>query len=73
MFVFCIGMLIAYYITAELTNSVYGMTFLWVGRVFDLLTGVCCPDLDEQRKRASWHDHLIWHFACGLDGFNGDI
>lgn len=38
-FVFCIGMLITYYITAELTNSVYGMTFIYGWVAFS----VCSP------------------------------
>lgn len=38
-FVFCIGMLITYYITAELTNSVYGMTFIYGWATFS----VCSP------------------------------
>lgn len=38
-FAFCIGMLIAYYITAELTNSVYGMTFIYGWAAFS----VCSP------------------------------
>ena len=28
-FVFCIGMLITYYVTAELTNTMYSMTFIY--------------------------------------------
>lgn len=39
MFVFCIGMLIAYYITAELTNSVYSMTFIYGWAAFS----ICSP------------------------------
>lgn len=38
-FVFCIGMLITYYITAELTNSVYSMTFIYGWAAFS----VCSP------------------------------
>ncbi len=38
-FVFCVGMLIAYYITAELTASVYGMTFIYGWAVFS----ICSP------------------------------
>lgn len=38
-FVFCIGMLITYYITAELTNSAYGMTFIYGWAAFS----VCSP------------------------------
>ena len=38
-FLFCIGMLITYYITAELTNSVYGMTFIYGWAAFS----VCSP------------------------------
>ena len=38
-FVFCIGMLITYYVTAELTNSVYGMTFIYGWAAFS----VCSP------------------------------
>lgn len=38
-FVFCIGMLITYYITAELTASVYGMTFIYGWVAFS----VCSP------------------------------
>lgn len=38
-FVFCIGMLVTYYITAELTNSVYGMTFIYGWAAFS----VCSP------------------------------
>ena len=38
-FVFCIGMLITYYITAELTSSVYGMTFIYGWAAFS----VCSP------------------------------
>ena len=38
-FVLCIGMLITYYITAELTNSVYGMTFIYGWAAFS----VCSP------------------------------
>ena len=40
-FVFCIGMLITYYITAELTNSVYGMTFIYAWTAFS----ICSPVL----------------------------
>lgn len=38
-FVFCVGMLITYYITAELTSSVYGMTFIYGWTMFSL----CSP------------------------------
>lgn len=38
-FVFCIGMLITYYVTAELTSSVYGMAFIYGWAVFS----VCSP------------------------------
>ncbi len=38
-FVFCIGMLITYYITSELTNSVYGITFIYGWAAFS----VCSP------------------------------
>ena len=38
-FLFCVGMLITYYITAELTNSVYGMTFIYGWVAFS----VCSP------------------------------
>lgn len=38
-FVFCIGMLITYYVTAELTNSVYGMTFIYGWVAFS----ICSP------------------------------
>lgn len=38
-FVFCIGMLITYYITAGLTNSVYSMSFLYGWASFS----VCSP------------------------------
>lgn len=38
-FVFCIGMLITYYITAELANSVYGMTFIYGWAAFS----ICSP------------------------------
>lgn len=38
-FVFCIGMLITYYITAELSQSVYGMTFIYGWAAFSL----CSP------------------------------
>ena len=40
-FVFCIGMLITYYITAELTNSVYGMTFIYGWAAFSVCSPVC--------------------------------
>ena len=39
-FVFCIGMLITYYITAELTSSVYGMTFIYGWAAFSLCSPV---------------------------------
>lgn len=39
-FVFCIGMLITYYITAELTNSVYGMTFIYGWAAFSIFSPV---------------------------------
>lgn len=38
-FVFCVGMLITYYITAEVTSSVYGMTFIYGWAAFSL----CSP------------------------------
>ena len=38
-FLFCIGMLIAYYITADLTNGVYSMTFIYGWAAFS----VCSP------------------------------
>ena len=38
-FVFCIGMLITYYITAELTNNVYSMTFIYGWAAFS----ICSP------------------------------
>jgi len=38
-FVFCIGMLITYYITAELANSVYSMTFIYRWAAFS----ICSP------------------------------
>lgn len=38
-FVFCIGMLITYYITAELSDNVYGMTFVYGWATFS----VCSP------------------------------
>ena len=39
-FVFCIGMLITYYVTAELTSSVYGMTFVYGWAAFSLCSPV---------------------------------
>lgn len=39
-FLFCIGMLITYYLTAEVTNSVYGWTFIKGWAVF-----ACCSPL----------------------------
>ena len=39
-FVFCIGMLITYYITAELTNSVYSMTFIYGWAAFSVCSSV---------------------------------
>lgn len=39
-FVFSIGMLITYYITAELTSSVYGMTFIYGWAAFSLCSPV---------------------------------
>lgn len=39
-FVFCIGMLITYYITAELTSSVYSMTFIYGWAAFSLCSPV---------------------------------
>lgn len=39
-FVFCIGMLITYYITAKLTSSVYGMTFIYGWAAFSLCSPV---------------------------------
>lgn len=39
MFVFCIGMLITYYVTAEMTNRVYGMSFIYGWATFS----VCSP------------------------------
>ena len=37
-FTFCIGMLITYYITAELTNSVYGWTYIKGWTIFACLS-----------------------------------
>lgn len=37
-FPFCIGMLITYYITAEVTNAVYGMSFIYGWTVFSILS-----------------------------------
>lgn len=37
-FSFCIGMLVAYYITAELTSSVYSMLFIYGWTVFAFLS-----------------------------------
>lgn len=39
-FVFCIGMLITYYVTAELTASVYGMTFIYGWAAFSVCSSV---------------------------------
>ena len=39
-FSFCMGMLPAYYLTAELTSSVYSMSFIYGWTVFALLTPV---------------------------------
>ena len=39
-FIFCIGMLITYYITAELTSSVYGMPFIYGWAAFSLCSPV---------------------------------
>ena len=39
-FLFCIGMLAAYYITAEVTSSIYGMTFVYGWIAFSLLSPV---------------------------------
>ena len=39
-FVFCIGMLLTYYITAELTSSVCGMTFIYGWAAFSLCSPV---------------------------------
>ena len=39
-FVFCIGMLITYYITAKLTNSVYSMAFIYGWVAFSLCSPV---------------------------------
>lgn len=37
-FSFCIGMLLTYYITAELINSVYSLTFIWGWVIFSLFS-----------------------------------
>ena len=39
-FLFCIGMLTAYYITAELTSSIYSMSFVYGWALFSLFTPV---------------------------------
>lgn len=39
-FVFCVGMLITYYITAKLTASMYGMTFVYGWAAFSVCTPV---------------------------------
>lgn len=38
-FPFCLGMLLTYYITADLTNSIYGLTFIKGWTIFSL----CSP------------------------------
>ena len=39
-FMFCVGMLISYYITAEITNSVYGMRFIYGWIVFSIFSPI---------------------------------
>ena len=39
-FLFCVGMLITYYITAEVTDSVYGMSFVYGWAAFSLCSPV---------------------------------
>lgn len=39
-FMFCVGMLITYYITAEVTDSVYGMSFVYGWAAFSLCSPV---------------------------------
>lgn len=39
-FLFCIGMLITYYVTAELSHSIYGMTFIYGWSAFSLCSPV---------------------------------
>jgi len=39
-FLFCIGMLITYYITAEITNSVYSMTFIKGWSIFAFISPI---------------------------------
>lgn len=37
-FIFCVGMLITYYLTAEITNAIYGWTFIKGWTIFTLFT-----------------------------------
>ena len=39
-FLFCIGMLLTYYVTAEITNSVYGLTFVKGWTIFACISPI---------------------------------
>ena len=53
-FLFCIGMLITYYLTAHITHSVYGWAFIkGVDFVCLCFTCICIFHLDDKRKRVS--------------------
>ncbi len=50
-FLFCIGMLLTYYITAELTTSVYSMTFICGWIIFSLFSPLFAYITWYSRKR----------------------
>ena len=50
-FSFCIGMLLTYYITAELTNSVYSLTFIWGWVFFSIFPLIA---------------YITWYSRCGI-------
>lgn len=57
-FLFCVGMLITYYITAEVTNSVYGMSFVYGWAVFSLCSPVFAV-LTWMTQEKGWFPKLI--------------
>ena len=73
-FGFCMGMLLTYYITAEMTASVYSLTFVYGWTIFALfspLMGFCV----WYSKGKSWvsRDNLYWNYYSNACGFNRTV
>ena len=73
-FGFCMGMLLTYYITAEMTASVYSLTFVygWDDIRF-IFSAYGILRLVLEREKLGFKDNLYWNYYSNACGFNRTV